>query len=99
MTENVKDTRAFLLHTIGVNLSILKSELEELADIQAQQSSQASLAAGELLRVADEIATSADQRLNTASTDELGEILSEVFNAMSKTTEARCLLGACKSSS
>ncbi len=91
-----KDSRSFLIHTISVNLSILKAELEELTAIQKQDDSQASQRAADLLSAASNVAASADSRLNVASVDELQELLSEVFGAMSKTTDARRLLGACR---
>lgn len=106
--KDVERDTHFLRHTIAVNLSILEPELVELkgkADAILSGSAQApegvtreaAESARGLLEKSEKAAKSAREKLETASLEELGELLTQVFDAMSKATDARIALGACES--
>lgn len=96
---------SFMFHTIEVNLSILEPELVFLkgkaeAILSGAETApegvtiEAAQEARDLLEQSERIATSARQRIHTVAVRELGGILGEVFDAMSKATDARILLKA-----
>jgi hypothetical protein len=90
--SNDRSTR----RTIAVNLSILLPELDELETIAAHAKPSAQVErAKELLQQAREVTEPLDWQLKSASSQELGNILEVVFAAMSGSTDARRLLGAC----
>lgn len=90
--------------TIAVNLSILDHELVALNSnidailagrpAPAGVSPEAVAQARELLGKSESAADSVRDRLKQARRDELGELLEQVFQAMSQSTEARKLLKA-----
>jgi|ERR1700733_14887891 len=85
-----------LRRTIRINLSILRPELEELsAVVDDLGETPDSVHADRLLK---EAASVLDWQygLQKYSKDQLGNIISHVFAAMGKSTQARRLLGACK---
>jgi hypothetical protein len=91
------DKNRSLRKTIAVNLSILLPELDELESIAVHASPTAAVEeAQKLLRLARESTVSIDSDLKMASsTKELGDILETVFAAMTGSSTARRLLGAC----
>lgn len=89
------EAKAVLRHTIRVNLSILKPELEELSAIAAASQTEEAQQARTILDAARVTADNLEPQLDSASRRKLGSMLSEVFQAMSKSTDARHLLNAC----
>jgi hypothetical protein len=91
--------------TIAVNLSILEPELVELKSrvdailtggpAPAGVAPEAVAEAKELLDKSESAANSVRDRLGKAKHDELGELLTQLFQAMSQATDARILLKAC----
>jgi predicted aconitase len=93
------ETRAVLSHTIDVNLGILERELTELSAVAqgTPRSSAREIArATALLQESKETAEVARKQLPTAKTEELENILGQVFTAMNGCTSARRLLNACQ---
>jgi len=94
--REIKSDCLVLRHTISVNLSILKSELEELFKIADQSdASQSVTDAKAFLSSAAATARDTESRLCAASKRELGDLLANAFQAMDKSTKARHLLNAC----
>jgi hypothetical protein len=87
-----------LRHTIKVNLGILIRELDELSGIAKRATPSIAVSdAKKLLQSASLVADAVPQRFNSGDNESLGEMLTEVFGAMNKSTKARRLLGACQS--
>jgi hypothetical protein len=94
--REIRSDSLVLRHTIAVNLSILKSELEELFTVANQsEASQAVIDARAFLTSAATAARNTESRLNAASKRELGALLANAFQAMQNSTRARHLLNAC----
>lgn len=92
--REIREPKQNLRHTIRVNLGILQRELRELVEIAKKSNPTADVErATTLLEQASEI-FSVEETLDKASRAKLGEILSQVFAAMDKSTQARRLLGA-----
>jgi hypothetical protein len=91
--NNDRETR----RTIAVNLSILLPELDELDTFAAKAHPSTQVdRAKELLRLAREATESIDSNLRMAtSSQDLADILGQVFAAMTGSSDARRLLGAC----
>jgi hypothetical protein len=85
-----------LRRTIRINLSILRPELEELfAVVDDLGETPDSAEADRLLKEAASV-LELQYGLQQYSQIQLGNIISHVFAAMGKSTQARRLLGACK---
>jgi hypothetical protein len=84
--------------TIAINLSILLPELDELDTFAARANPSSQVdSAKRLLRLAREATESIDSDLRMATTSkELADILGAVFAAMTGSSDARRLLGACR---
>jgi hypothetical protein len=86
-----------LRHTIRVNCGILIRELGELSGIANRAAPSVAVTdAKRLLHKASLVADDVPHRINSGDTESLGELLTEVFGAMNKSTNARRLLGACQ---
>ena len=91
-----REDGAVLRHTISVNLSILLAELDELSVAAAKaKASPETTTARALLSSAAGAAQATQSRLSSASNNELGNMLEQVFQAMLQSTEALRLLGGC----
>lgn len=90
------EDKEWLRNTIEVNLDILQRELETLKPIaEAAPSTPAVETARRLLREADACAQDADWQVSVVRDAELPPLLTQVFQAMSRATDARRILGAC----
>lgn len=88
---NKKDERV-LRHTIGVNLGILKRELDRLAPLAKSLPADDQANADKLLSGSRKTISDVEPRIATAARRELGEILRDVFSAMNASTEVHKLL-------
>ncbi len=106
--KEVERETNILRHTIAVNLSILEPELIQLkgkadailsgsAPLPQGVTREAAESARGLLEKSEKAAKSVREKLETASLQDLGPMLSQVFDAMSEATDARIALGACES--
>jgi len=92
--REIRQPKENLRHTIRVNLSILQSELRELVEIAQKSTPTADVErATTLLEQASEVFP-VQKNLDKASRAKLVEMLTQVFAAMDKSTQARKLLGA-----
>jgi hypothetical protein len=92
--REIRQPKENLRHTIGVNLGILTNELRELVEIaKKSQVTPDVKRATTLLEEAAEVLP-IEALAAKASREELVTILSKVFAAMDKSTQARRLLGA-----
>ncbi len=92
-SEAVKD----LQHTINVNHCILVDELAELSEIAGNAiPSPDVFAAKRLLETAAIVADKIPNSVTSSNRERLGLLLTELFDAMNRSTGARRLLGACR---
>ncbi len=86
-------------HTIRVNLGLLEEEITELNEIAQKAPPSAAVSAAKTLLEKAQGALLLDMALfalSAASTEQLGEILGQVFEAMNQSNTARHLLNACR---
>lgn len=94
--KEARENRKALQHMIEVNLSILKNELDELNGVAGKSRPSDDVAkAKRLLAEASAAHSKIHPQFATASETELLDMLTELFSAMGKATEARHLLDAC----
>jgi len=93
--KRLEEDKAVLRHTIRVNLSILRGELEDLSTIaQAQEKTADVNQAQALLALARALGDESERDLDKSSEKMLGRKLSLAFSAMDLSMRARHLLGA-----
>ncbi len=89
--------KSVLRHTININLGILRHEYAQLMSIAENAQPSADVTTAKALLTAVAITSeSAKTTIKSHSRQKLQDLLSDVFGAMSKSTNARHLLGACQ---
>ncbi|MCC6980480.1 MAG: hypothetical protein IT343_19330 [Candidatus Melainabacteria bacterium] len=93
--KRLEEDKAVLRHTIRVNLSILRGELDELSGIaQTQEKTKDVNQAQALLVLARALGDESERDLDSSSEKMLGRKLSLAFSAMDMSMRARHLLKA-----
>jgi len=89
--QDLRDSR----HTIRMNLAILKKGITELNRVAKKAQPSADVTAAKALLENAQGALMLEFSLSAASSEQLGEILARVFEAMGQSNRARLLLKAC----